>query len=185
MDVNPGPSVEHTILKSFYVDDLLQSFRTTDEAIEAMRSTKEALKHGGFNLTAFTANHDDILTHIDASDRAKEVKGLVPDTISKALGVKWDVFNDCFRYVNKVVTVDAPPTRRSILSHVSSMYDPLGLIIPIVIRGRLLFQEAMRLRLGWDDPVPPSLKSKWTSWLSSLNVLDELRFPRCVLTSGF
>ena len=185
VDVNPGPSVEHIILKSFYVDDLLQSFPTTDEAIEAMRSTKEALKHGGFNLTKFTANHDDILTHIDASDRAKEVKGLVPDTISKALGVKWDVFNDCFRYVNKVVTTDAPPTRRSILSHVSSMYDPLGLIIPIVIRGRLLFQEATRLRLGWDDPVPPSLKSKWTSWLSSLNVLDELCFPRCVLTSGF
>ena len=172
VDVYPGPSVEHTILKSFYVDDLLQSFPTTDEAIDIMRNTKEALKHGGFNLTKFTSNHDEILTHIDASDRAKEVKGLVPDSVSKGLGVNWDVFNDCFQYVNKVFTADAPPTRKSILSHVSSMYDPLGLIIPIVIHGRLLFQEAIRLRLGWDDPVTPSLNSKWASWLSSLNVLN-------------
>ena len=65
------------------------------------------------------------------------------------------------------------------------MYDPLGLISPVVLQGKILFQEAVRLRLGWDDPVPPDLASKWRAWLLSLEHLSELEFPRCIIPSGY
>ena len=76
-------------------------------------------------------------------------------------------------------------TRRSILSLTSSLYDPLGLISPIVIQGRMLFQESTRLKLDWDVEVPDHLRVQWSDWLISLAGISELRFKRCVVPAGF
>ena len=67
------------------------------------------------------------------------------------------------------------------LSLVASMYDPLGLVVPIVIVGRLLFREATKLKHGWDDSLPEDLTSKWFNWLSSLETISSLRFPRVLV----
>ena len=66
------------------------------------------------------------------------------------------------------------------LSVVSSIYDPLGLINPLIITGKLLFQEATRFKLSWDEVVPHSLKYQWEDWVISLRKVIELRFPRCL-----
>ena len=41
-------------------------------------------------------------------------------------------------------------SKRSLLSQVSSVFDPLGLISPLVIRGKMLIQRAWAEKLGWD-----------------------------------
>ena len=147
--------------------------------------TKDVLNHGGFKLTKFAANDREILKLIDDDDLAKEVKELVPNTVSKALGIKWDVFQDSFYYVSKGISDDGEVTRRKILSYVSSLYDPLGLVCPVVICGKLIFQEATRLQLSWDSVVPSHLSDRWLSWVSTLSDLDSLKFDRCVLPAGF
>ena len=185
IDTGPSPLIRDTILKSFYVDDALKSCVSIDEAVDVIDGVKEVLGHGGFRLTKFTANDRTILDHIDTEDRAKEVKELVPNTVSKALGIQWDVFEDTFHYVNKVASEHDTVTRRKMLSFVSSMYDPLGLVSPIVILGKLLFQEATRLQMSWDDVVPASLSNRWIAWLSSLQDIDKIKFDRCVLPEGF
>ena len=59
---------------------------------------------------------------------AKELKDLDLDRdslpIDRVLGVQWDVKSDHFLFVYKLQ--ERPPTRRGILSTVSSAYDPLG-----------------------------------------------------------
>ena len=45
------------------------------------------------------------------------------------------------------------PTRRSILSVVSSAYDPLGLAAPFVLPAKQLLQDLCRVKLEWDDPI--------------------------------
>ena len=67
------------------------------------------------------------------------------------------------------------------LSNIATMYDPMGLITPIAVRGKILFQEATRLKLDWDVPVPEDLATRWRAWLMSLQNLDRLHFPRCVI----
>ena len=185
VDSNPSALISNTIMNSFYVDDMLKSVSTVEEATEVIHGTREALRQGGFRLTKFTVNDQQLLCEIDVSDRAEQVKDLVPDTFSRALGVRWDIYQDSFQYVSRTRLVDGHVTRRRMLSDISSMYDPLGLISPVVIRGKMIFQEATRLRLAWDDPVPPGLAEKWSSWLSSLQVLRNIRFDRCVLPDGF
>ena len=65
------------------------------------------------------------------------------------------------------------------------MYDPLGQISPIVLTGKMIFQEATRRGLDWDDPVPDDLARKWRAWQSSLQNLCNLSFSRCVVPAGF
>ena len=57
----------------------------------------------------------------------------------------------------------------------------LGLITPIAVRGKILFQEATRLKFDWDVPVPEDLATRWRAWLRSLQNLHSLHFPRCVI----
>ena len=43
-------------------------------------------------------------------------------------------------YIRKEVEPVTVVTKRFMLSSVSTMCDPLGLVLPVVIRGRMLFQ---------------------------------------------
>lgn len=106
--------------------------------------------------------------------------------MGKVLGVQWNITDDTFLFTVKI-NKDQLVTRRNMLSMVSSVFDPLGLAGPLVVLGKLLFQEATRLKLGWDDPVPITLETQWTSWIQSLlsiNVIG-LRHSRCVKPEGF
>ena len=71
------------------------------------------------------------------------------------------------------------------LSSVSSMYDPLGLISPVIIQGKMLLQQSTRLNVPWDESVPSDLAFRWSMWLISLDHISSLRFPRCVIPDEF
>ena len=185
IDCPTSQLVEDTVRKSFYVDDLLKSVKTRDEAVEVIHGTKLAVKFGGFNLTKFVVNDSHLLDSIAEHDRAQEVKEIHPEMLSKALGIKWNVTDDTFYYISKCPDSHAEVTRRIMLSQVSSMYDPLGLISPVVMQGKALFQEATRLKLGWDVPVPEDLSFQWLTWLLSLSELSSLSFSRCVIPDAF
>ena len=65
----------------------------------------------------------------------------------------------------------------------SSLYDPLGLVGPFTLKGKMLYQEAVRQRLGWDDAVSRSLSEEWDSWANTLTDVKNLRIPRCIKPS--
>ena len=56
-----------------------------------------------------------------------------------ALGVLWDVENDMFIF--RVNLKEKPGTRRGMLSILSSIFDPLGLVSPFVLKGRKILQQ--------------------------------------------
>ena len=49
-------------------------------------------------------------------------------------------------------------TRRGLLSIISSVYDPLGLVAPFLLQGRLLNQDLRRANLGWDEVIPEKIQ---------------------------
>ena len=104
------------------------------------------------------------------------VKELTQDVLSKALGIQWNVDKETFFYVSRPVVEQAAVSRRIALSQVASMYDPLGLISPIVLEGRRISQEATRLKLSCDEPLPHDVAQRWFAWLTSLSYLPEIHF---------
>ena len=171
--------IRNIVSTSFYVDDCLKSYSNPDLG-DMMHMLKLLLSCGGFNLTKFVSNVPKALESMNTEDLSKEVKDLNLDVTCQALGVQWDINSDSFRY-----HISAPPggpiTRRKILSYVASVYDPLGLITPVILGGRLLFQESTRVCPDqWDSSLPPSLVDKWSHWVNTLQeVQDNISIPRC------
>ena len=179
MDHDVPPIIKDTILSSFYVDDCLKSAKSKEEAEQIVTETKDVLAKKGFHLTKFVSNDDELLFDLPEDDVSKEVKLIDNDSASKVLGIKWNTKSDhLFFEVEKMETV--PITRRKMLSYVSSMYDPLGLIGPVAVKGKMILQEATRLGLSWDDEIPRKLAVEWETWTNTLREVDSIRIPRCV-----
>ena len=115
--------------RNFYVDDMLKSFQTVTQVKDVIRKVKELCVKGGFNLTRFTSNNEDVLMSIPDEDRRKNVSdetltfGKLPE--DKALGVKWNISKDTLGFQTKMA--ENPSTRRRLLSMLSRISDPLGL----------------------------------------------------------
>ena len=170
--------------KSFYVDDMLRSVVSVPEGVEIIEAC-QSLDSQNFHATKYTVSDDKLMECIPVEDRAGEVKEFISsETSSRALGVLWSVQADVFYYEPRQLP-DGVVTRREMLKFVASLYDPLGLILPVIQRGKMYFQLATRHSAEWDVEVPCSLKGKWRSWLSSLEYLGEIKFPRCLIPSEF
>ena len=143
--------------------------------------------HGGFNLHKFTSNKREVIEAIPTEDRAKGIKelNLVKDEfpIERALSISWCIESDCFKF--HIVVQDHPLAWRGILSTVSTVYDPLGFLAPLLLVGKRLLQELCKGKVDWDDPIPENVRECWLRWREELHLLENLALPRCFKPEDF
>ncbi|XP_066929860.1 uncharacterized protein [Clytia hemisphaerica] len=101
----------------------------------------------------------------------------------RVLGVLWSLEDDVFQF--KAPSNVFSRSRRGMLSALNSIYDPLGLISPFILKGRLIFQTVCQLSIGWDDPVPNEYLIQWDKWVESLVNLQVLSVSRCFNARSF
>ncbi|XP_064621732.1 uncharacterized protein LOC135484315 [Lineus longissimus] len=176
------PETAETVNRSMYVDDVLGSKVNDPEAIVLATSLREMLKRGGMDVIKWASNSRVLLKAIPNSDLAMGMKDLDLDSdglpTERALGMVWDVEQDTFRPC--ITTQDRPMTRRGVLSILSSVYDPLGLVSPFVLKARTIFQDLCREKLGWDDGMSQHQQQQWNRWLEDLPKLENFSVPRCL-----
>lgn len=179
--------VIEALRRNFYVDDCLCSAATVTQAIKLTQDLTLVCKNRGFHLTKWTSNGREVLENIPPEERAKTVRDLNfqegPQPAERALGMLWNTDDDSFGF--KIELKEKPPTRRGILSVVSSLFDPLGLVSPVVLPAKQLLQTLCQIGLGWDEPIPPELMRKWQMWKIDLPGLSAFRMPRCLKPEGF
>ena len=69
-------------------------------------------------------------------------------------------------------------TKRGILSFMSTIYDPHGVVVPFVLEVKLLLQELWRLKIGWDEEIPKHLLTRFLKWSSLVPKISEVHIPR-------
>ena len=179
---NFGPNTVDAVRDNFYVDDLLKSVPSEEQAVVLQDELREMLSRSGFRLTKWVSNRKRVLEAIPECERAAQAQliDLSNDTLpaETALGIFWDVESDTLGY--RVTDKDKPVTRRGILSKVSAVYDPMGMVGPVTLKAKQILQELTRLKLDWDEPIPPHLQSQWQEWLTDLSKLQAMKIPRCV-----
>ena len=143
-----------TLKKNFYVDDLLKSMENIEMATSLITEVSKLCHSGGFQLTKFSSNFPEVLESVPESQRKNSTS-----LSERVLGVEWLFDNDTFHF-NTPSKVSSR-SRRGMLSTLNSIYDPLGLISPFILKGRLIFQTVCRLPIGWDDPVPDEYFIQW------------------------
>ena len=147
-------------MKNFYVDDLLKSIGSVDAAIGLIGNVIKMCAAGGFKLTKFLSNNPEVLELIPEEDRRIGVKnqdllaGKLPE--EKALGVLWNTNEDTLGF--RITLMEKPLTRRGLLAMLSSVFDPLGLVAPFLLKGRKIIQVLCKGNFKWDDPIPEDIQ---------------------------
>ena len=169
------------IKDDFYVDDGIKSVKTVNEAITLLKDSEDICKKGGFQLHKFVANHPEILKAMCPGKPPQSVKSLdltkdeIP--VDRTLGLQWCTETDEFQFKTKVK--QKPNTRRGVLSVVSSIFDPLGMISPFILTGKKILQVLCKQDLGWDEAIPEDIGKQWKTWLNEIEDLDSLKIKRC------
>ena len=136
------------------MDDYLDSFENVTHAIKISHDLVSLLNLGGFNLTKFVGNADEIISAMNPEDcetsfsPIKEIFNGAEQS-SHVLGLKWDHSRGVDRPLDKAIT------QRSVLSLVSSVFGPVGLVAPYTVRARLLLQDIWKVSgQSWDEELP-------------------------------
>lgn len=181
--IDADSDVQDFVFHNFYVDDGLVSCESEDQAVSLMKRTQRALMDGGkLRLHKIASNSKSALKQFDQNDLAKDLKSmdLGSDVLptQRTLGVVWDIESD---EINFQVSKEMKPyTRRGVLSMINSLFDPLGFVSPVTLRGKVLLREMMQpsSSTNWDDPLPESLREQWENWVESLHYLKDIKIPR-------
>ena len=173
--------VVRAVKEDFYVDDFVKSLESTEEASNMVKQIDRLLQLGGFNLTKWNASSREVLKTINEEDRAKELQAvnLMEDELpgSRALGIKWYMETDEIGVDVKIK--ERPNTKRGILSLLSSTFDPLGIVSPVILKARLILQEEHRRQLHWDEKISEESERDWEVWKKELTKLTEFKLARC------
>ena len=174
------PTASTILKRDFYVDDLLTGAQTFQDAINLRDDLINLLKRGGFNLRKWGSNHPELIKNFP-SENSKAFMTLNPTEAVKALGLHWDAASDFIFYTVNSLDSKEPSTKRSILSQISKLFDPLGLLGPTVVLAKILIQQLWKLQLEWDTPVPPEIQDFWIKFKQQLQLLNDVKFNRFIL----
>ena len=181
------PLAAKFIIDDFYVDDGITSVPTQDEAIKLIKDTTDVCKSANLRLHKFLSNDRRVLETIPEEDITSNLQGLdlYKDKLpsERTLGLEWCTETDSFIFTGNLD--DRPATKRGILSSVSQIYDPLGLLAPFLLQGRVIMQQSCQEVKNWDDEVPPTLKAKWERWKEDVKNLKHVKIPRCLKPNVF
>lgn len=124
-----------------------------------------------------------MLEAIPVEDQAEGVRerNLAMEELPKerTLGLVWQPEVDKFQFI--VTPKEKPFTRRGVLAVISSVFDPLGFLAPVVLPAKKLLQDLCRkYGLAWDQPIHEEHMESWKSWLQDLQCLKEMPIERCL-----
>ena len=191
-----SPEVSNLLKHSTYVDDIVHSVNSADEARDLARKTTDVLKNAGFTIKHWLFGGEssprvDLDTPPPTANSSK----------TQVLGVTWDSMTDTITFSAKInfsakkkgictgpdLTKEQVPrlipatlTRRSVLEQTMRIYDPIGILSPFLLRAKILLRETWALKLGWDDAVPTGLRSRWITLFKEMFQLSQVEYSRCL-----
>lgn len=175
------PGILRAIRDQHYVDDYVDYATTVEEANTRINNVIEAHMEGGFKLLKFLSNSPEVIAKIPQELRGEPN----PNGIERVLGIQWDTNSDEYLVsfeipvMQKCKEMNEPLTKRQMLRILMSVFDPLGLVQPIMIGLKILFQELWRKKIAWDDKIPNELHKRWNEWFEIALKIREVRVPRC------
>lgn len=134
------------------------------------------MKEGGFEARKWCSNSEDVLLGIPLERlESNSIRNIDPDDVVSTLGLKWNRNTDEFQFEARIAPY--APTKRKMLSAISKLLDPLGLIGPVLTVAKIPIQGLWNRKLDWDDPLPEDILSQWEKFQDNLRQVNKI----CIL----
>ncbi|XP_053692049.1 uncharacterized protein LOC128740530 [Sabethes cyaneus] len=180
------PQAVDAIVNKHYVDDMLASVETEEEAVRLAHDVKRIHAVGGFEMRNWLSNSTTVLASLQEEATNEKNLGVGEEnTTEKILGLWWNTTTDCFtfkispRYDQDLLSGSRRPTKREVLRTLMMMFDPLGFISHFLMYLKVLLQEIWRTSVEWDTPIEEPQFQKWLMWLKVLPEVTNVQIPRC------
>ncbi|XP_064088332.1 uncharacterized protein LOC135202802 [Macrobrachium nipponense] len=181
---NHSDPIASSVKKSFYVENFMKTYEKCEDlelesnkVNQIMLEANMPLGEWASNLSSFNDKHS-------------------PDTVNlnavKLLGLLWDTCNDSLSvempsqivtYLNNLGNV-CTLTKRKVVSLLSTIFDPLGILTPVTIKGKLFVKKLWGLKTDWDDELMMDLKKEFDELLNQLSSIEEIKVPRSCFNEG-
>ncbi|XP_077265255.1 uncharacterized protein LOC143899130 [Temnothorax americanus] len=165
------------LLEDFYMDDVLSGASTIEEAIALRQQLLELLQRGQFPLRKWRSNDPRILEELPESNDDNSFLKIDKEGAMKTLGLLWDAQSDVLQY-SVSIEENSRVTKHLVLSQIAQIYDPLGLLGPVVIIAKCIMQSLWQIKTGWDEVLPTELEATWKEYYRSLPQTNEMKIPR-------
>ena len=160
------PDASKELREHAYVDDIAGSKPTAEKAKRVIDEIDIVLGKGQFQIKTWHSNHEVV-------DRSNH------EQFTDLLGHKWDKRADRFSFKKQEIIGQLNKvSKRNCLAFLAQLWDPLGLVSPIMIKFRIDLQELWSAGFSWDEILPPSVQTKWIENVESMNQLLTFEFDR-------
>ncbi|XP_076383878.1 uncharacterized protein LOC143262639 [Megalopta genalis] len=173
------PNASRTFKEDFYVDDLLTGASTFNEAINLRNELIDLARNGGFHLRQWASNNHKLISDLKDHDDRQAICLDLSQT-KKTLGVFWNPSSDSVTYAVNSFS-ETRLTKRIVLSQIAQLFDPLGLLGPVIIRAKIIMQDIWKSKVTWDQPIPQDIAKVWLETRNELAQLDNFSCPRRVM----
>ncbi|GBN03543.1 hypothetical protein AVEN_146663-1 [Araneus ventricosus] len=154
----------------------VQHLLTSAKKLQADLS--KLLRRGGFELHKWVSNYPALFNDMSTSECSFE------DTQSntvKAIGMLWKPQPNQLTFKVSVNNKDSL-TKREVLSQIAKLYDPLGIIGPVIAKAKIFMQSLWLQKLDWNDNLPTKVLHIWNDFLVKLPAVNEINVPRYILS---
>ncbi|XP_047040887.1 uncharacterized protein LOC124645169 [Helicoverpa zea] len=166
--------IARVINEDFFVDDLITGEDDPQVLLNICEKTSEILKSACFPLRKWTFNYDvnkEVFKKLSSGEHCQ----------NKTLGLGLQVDKDMLYFTTNVENT-SKVTKRTMMSVISQIYDPLGLLAPTIIIAKVLLQKLWLCKIDWDDAVPTDIECLWNRFIQNLSSLQNIRVPRYVMS---
>ena len=162
------------IHRDIYVDNLITGVDTIDKGKSLYTEAKGLFEDASMNLREWASNSKEFIEFVAESDRATRLN-------QKVLGVNWNLLDDTLSIpVSSNSEAKSILTKREILQHISSVFDPLGYFTPVVLKANLLMKKLWVNKYNWDENVNDECMQEWETISKQLEAISSYHLSRYI-----
>ncbi|KAK6742031.1 hypothetical protein RB195_009726 [Necator americanus] len=158
------------IAENLYVDNILLQAESVPEAVRKYKESKYLFSKIGMNLREYISNSEEVNSRIPYSDKLQSGS-------MKILGVDYNTITDNFTVRTKFVH-NKKLTKRDVVSQINSIYDPIGLTGPLMVKLKSMMREIFDSKVDWKTPLDQKICDEWYKLCKEVD-LATLSIPRC------
>ncbi|XP_039312439.1 uncharacterized protein LOC105203331 [Solenopsis invicta] len=173
------PEASAAILNDFYVDDLLTGAPTANDLKRQKQDIIEILNNACFELRKWKSNWPGI-NEQSTSDSTVKI-----GEHTQILGLLWNTTHDTFHFKWRLDEEKGKVTKRSILTQIAQIYDPLGWLGPTIVKAKILLQRLWQEKASWDEQITGVTLQMWRKWRSQIYRIQSITIPRRIIKEGW
>ena len=192
------PKVVELLSRSRYVDDILKSLNTEQEALDLMEKTEKLLENIQMKIKGWSISGKNPPAEMSDDRCSINFSGLTwfPALDSYRLNISslhfgkksrgkhrsdLDVYDEELHGSIDDFLMDKVLTRRKCTSFMARVYDPFGKIEPVKLRLKNDIRKLIYENPSWDEPLSSAKFARWSENFKIVQDCRDFMYSRCIV----